>query len=165
MNTSIITERNKDVQQPPKFRTAYGDKLRVVAPVIGDSKTKQQFREQSDINYILRDYEKTGVFRNVNVNEPQYGFVPAIDFHEAMQVVTLAQDNFARVPSEIRERFANDPGQFIEFVQNPDNADELRKLGLMRPLDDPEPSQPAQQAYQAQAQQTSTEPSEDGSGE
>lgn len=34
------------------------------------------------------------------------------------------------MPSEVRKRFGNNPGVFMDFVSNPDNKEELVKLGL-----------------------------------
>ena len=35
------------------------------------------------------------------------------------------------IPSDIRKQFDNNPGKFYEFVNNPDNKDELKKMGFI----------------------------------
>ena len=39
------------------------------------------------------------------------------------------------IPSEIREKFKNDAGEFFKFASNSENIDELRKMGLAIPKD------------------------------
>jgi bifunctional DNA-binding transcriptional regulator/antitoxin component of YhaV-PrlF toxin-antitoxin module len=35
------------------------------------------------------------------------------------------------LPAEIREMFGNNPGEFLEQVQNPENRDRMMELGLI----------------------------------
>jgi hypothetical protein len=39
---------------------------------------------------------------------------------------------FMSLPAKIRSRFQNDPGAFLDFVQNPENRDEMIELGLAK---------------------------------
>lgn len=99
--------------------------------VTGRGKTEQAHKAQCDMNVILRDYQRTGLMKHVKNNAGRYDDIPAVDFQEAMFLVTRAQAMFSELPSNIRKRFANDPAEFFEFVQNPENKEELRKLGLL----------------------------------
>ncbi len=47
-----------------------------------------------------------------------------------MRTVTVAQDMFDHLPSSIRNRFANDPALFLDFVQDADNRVEAIELGI-----------------------------------
>ena len=47
-----------------------------------------------------------------------------------MQIVASANSLFAGLPSTIREKFENDPAKFLEFAQDEENLDEMRKMGL-----------------------------------
>ena len=38
------------------------------------------------------------------------------DFHTAMNLVRQAQEEFVRIPADVRARFNNDPGRFMEFL-------------------------------------------------
>ena len=42
----------------------------------------------------------------------------------------LAQDMFESLPADIRTKFGNDPGRFLDFVEDPQNEEELIELGL-----------------------------------
>ena len=41
-----------------------------------------------------------------------------------------AKNNFDNLPLEVRKRFNYDPAAFLEFVDNPENLDELVTMGL-----------------------------------
>ena len=58
-------------------------------------------------------------------------FSGAPDFHTAMNLVRKAQEEFVRVPAHVRARFRNDPQEFMNFFENPDNYAEALKLGLV----------------------------------
>ncbi len=103
------------------------------------SKTKQSFAKECDINEIMAKYQKTGAIAHVNQHGAEYGFATSHDFSSAMRLITQAQDMFAGLPSSIRNRFANDPAQFLDFVQDADNAKEMQTLGLLP--EDPTPEQ------------------------
>jgi phage internal scaffolding protein len=47
--------------------------------------------------------------------------------------VIAAEDEFMRLPADLRARFENDPAQLIEFLENLENKDEAIKLGLVNP--------------------------------
>jgi len=105
---------------------------------------------ECDINTIMKKYEKTGVLEHRNTFEGQYGdFTDAPeDYHASMNAVIEADEMFQTLPAAMRRRFHNDPGAFIDFVGNPENQDELIKLGLAKAppedvIDDPKPNPPA----------------------
>jgi hypothetical protein len=56
-----------------------------------------------------------------------------------MNVVRAAQEQFLRVPADIRARFSHDPGLFTEFLENPDNLEEAVRMGLAVKRPDPVP--------------------------
>lgn len=105
-------------------------------------KTKQSFRDQCDINKIMDRHLKTGQIAHVNNHQPQYGYATSLDFTQAMRLVTQAQDMFDGLPSTIKDRFNNNPAQFLDFAQDANNADEMQDLGLLPKLDSPGPKEP-----------------------
>ena len=115
-----------------RFRTAYGPKEKVRLDCKDKSLARQSMKQEADINYIVRKYQKTGVIEHLKKYEGEYGQFDAIDFHEAMNVVAEANSMFETVPSEIRARFDNDPGKFLDFVTDEKNRDEMVELGLAR---------------------------------
>ncbi len=93
-------------------------------------RTKQSFQDECNINLIIAKYVKTGNIAHVNKHGAEYGFATSQDFAAAMRTVTIAQEMFDGLPSAIRNRFANNPAAFLDFVQDADNKDEGQKLGL-----------------------------------
>lgn len=105
---------------------------RVYANLSGKSMTKQEFSKESNINRIMAKYLKTGLVEHVRTFQGQYGnFLSAPDYHKAMSQVVAAQQMFEGMPSNIRNKFDNDPEKFLAFVQDYDNTDEMRELGLL----------------------------------
>lgn len=103
---------------------------------------KQEFKEECDINTILRRFNVTGQLPS-GVRVPSYGdFEYADDFHSAVNAVALAHESFDAMPADVRRRFKNDPGEFVDFCSKSENLEEMRKLGLAVPLP-PEPAKPA----------------------
>ena len=113
------------------FVTAYGPKKKVGIHFDGPGRTKQSHRDECDINKILARFQKTGVLEFVNEHGPQYGDVTGVDFQRSMDTVAKGKEIFADLPSKVRNEFDNDPQAFFEFVSNPDNTEEMVRLGLI----------------------------------
>lgn len=116
------------------FQTAFGshrpDDLHFGEDEV--SLTHQSMKDECDINLIMARYQSTGLIEHVNQFEGNYGdFMDATDYHSAMNEVLAANDAFASLPSSIRERFSNDPAQFLDFVHDDKNRDEMIKMGLI----------------------------------
>lgn len=95
------------------------------------SLAQQHAKEDADINTIVKRFGLTGELPN-NVRMPQYGdFTAATDYHTAMNAVIAANTSFAAMPADIRARFNNDPGAFVDFCADENNRDEAIKLGLV----------------------------------
>ena len=118
------------------FRTAYGAKLKV-AIATGDGLTEQNHKDETDINNIVRKYNKTGLIDHLNQFEKHYGDMTGYDYQEAMNTVAAANTMFEGLPSSIRNKFDNDPAKFINFVDDEANADKLVEMGLAKPKDIP----------------------------
>lgn len=112
---------------------------------------KQSFVEECDINNILKQYKLTGQIRHMRAGAQQghYEDLPdQSDFQEAMNLVLAAEASFATLPSHVRARFANNPAEFLGFMADPSNAEEIVKLGLATirpptPENDPPDTPPA----------------------
>lgn len=108
-------------------------RLRVVSCGNKPSLTKQSDKDRANIHNILRRFEKTGHLPQ-RVVEPLQGDIPAVSsFHEAMNIVVRGQQAFDSLPSNIRQKFENDPGKFLSFVSDEKNKDEMKEMGLLSP--------------------------------
>lgn len=98
------------------------------------SRTKQSFRDECDINRIMAKFIKTGSIDHLRKHGGSYGDATSVDFHEAMNVITSAEQMFGELPSAIRVRFNDDPAEFLDFVGDDANLEEMRDLGLAHKL-------------------------------
>ncbi|AXH78034.1 MAG: internal scaffolding protein [Microviridae sp.] len=98
------------------------------------SKTQQQFKDECDINNIVKKFSTTGEFTHLTSKEGRYAdFSQITDYRDMLDTVLYAQEAFASLPADVRLRFQNNPAELLEFVQNPKNYDEGVKLGLVQP--------------------------------
>jgi len=103
------------------------------------TRTQQHFKDETDINNILRQFNVTGVLPQKALT-PRYGDFTGIgDYHTALNRVIAAEGEFMTLPAALRARFDNDPQELINFLDNPENLNEAIKLGL---VNKPEASAP-----------------------
>jgi phage internal scaffolding protein len=96
------------------------------------SLAKQSFRDECDINNILRKFNVSGELPAGSV-QPQYGdFSGITDYQSALNAVMEAQDSFLALPAKVRARFQNDAALFVDFASDEANKDEMKALGLLR---------------------------------
>lgn len=115
-----------------------------VKPVVntGPGLTKQEFKDESDVNNIMRKYQKQGIITWQSRVTPEFMQTDPIDFQDAMNIVNDSNRQFSELPSDIRKEFSNDPKKFFEFVSDPKNADKMYDLGIAkRPPDHQVPTQ------------------------
>lgn len=102
--------------------------------------TKQSFKDDCDVNVILKRFETTGILPEAT-SSPQFGdFADVDDYQSALHKVMAAEDAFMSLDAKLRLRFENDPVRFVDFVSNPANNAELIALGLVnapKPVDKP----------------------------
>ena len=117
-----------------KFQTPYDRKNNCKPKTICEEETltEQTHKNQCDINRILKDYQKNGFIAHAKKHEGQYDDVSSMDFTNAMQTVATVKSMFEGLPSTYREQFGNNPTNFLTFVQNPDNAQQMQKMGILK---------------------------------
>lgn len=114
-----------------KIRKAYDAHDRVQIQFTEPSLTKQAMGAETDINNIMRKYEKDGIITHLSKYQGQYGdFSQVVDYHSALNTMIDAENAFGSLPSRIRGEFSNDPGKFLEFVHDPKNHDRMVDMGL-----------------------------------
>lgn len=135
----------------PKFpiRCAYYPHVRVHPDPGGPSMTKQSFQDECDINVIMKKYEKTGLLDHVNKFGGYYGDLPQdVDYQTALNSVHMAEAAFGSLTADLRAKFHNNPAEFLAFVSDDANIEELNSLGL-GPEPSPEPDPAATQSAAA----------------
>lgn len=118
------------------FRSCYVNRpepVKLDCAVAGPSRTKQSFAAECDINNIMKRFHQTGLVSHVNQFQGSYEDVSrGLDYRESLDVLERGKQAFASLPSKLRAKFHNDPGEFLEFVSNPANRDAMGELGLLK---------------------------------
>jgi len=107
------------------------------------SLTKQEFKKEADINYIMSRWTKTGSLVDpltINLSRtPRFGDVSNVPSYMDMQNHIIGtQAIFDSLPAWLRKRFNNNPAEFYEFYMNDINNEEAIYLGL-KPKPEPKP--------------------------
>ncbi|UDN67627.1 internal scaffolding protein [robinz microvirus RP_77] len=100
------------------------------------SMTKQEFKDECDINNIIKAYSQSGQLNHIAANAADGRYEELPDNHElqdAINLVQAAEATFMSLPAKLRDRFGNDPLRFVDFTSNPENLSEMHTLGLLRP--------------------------------
>jgi len=110
-------------------------KGRLIQPTYKDGRTKQSFKDETDINKILIRAQKAGTMSHLQKYEGTYGDFADFDFFEANLQLTKGREVFDALPSELRTEFHQSPAEFFEYVNDPANHEDLRKKlpGLAQP--------------------------------
>lgn len=134
---SAIQELEKALPRP---RNIFSARRRVTVDFTGqESRTKQHFKDECDINQIMEKYARTGVLPIPVNSRAVYGdYSTPFDFQEAQELIIRAREQFEALPSGLRNRFGNDPKNFLAFCSDPGNKKEMGELGLLKePVGDP----------------------------
>lgn len=95
--------------------------------------TKQSAKDECDINNILAQYKRTGIITHISSMQAQYLDLPSdVDYQASIEVVKTAEEAFSTLPAKVRDRFGNDPFQFLGALYDPDRRDEMEELGVLR---------------------------------
>lgn len=96
------------------------------------TRTQQQYQQQCDVNYIMKQYLHTGTINHIAQKKGVYADHTKLpDYHAALNIVKSAESGFMSLDAQVRKRFQNDPQQLINFLSDPKNRPEAEKLGLV----------------------------------
>lgn len=111
------------------------------------SRTKQQFKDDADINNIVARWLQTGVDpAMIQRGEARYADFTTVDDYLTMQYkLAGVRSDFELLPGPVRFEFDNDPAKLIEYLADPANTAEAIKRGLLPKPNEAEvlPSPPA----------------------
>lgn len=116
-------------QKAPQVRNRFSVVPNPLSPE-GKKPAKQEFKDDADINSIMRKFQKTGTIDHSAKYAPQYGIASPHTLHESMNIVKKAESMFAELPSSIRKKFEHSAAKFLEFVQDEANYEEAKEIGL-----------------------------------
>lgn len=117
---------------------------------IGATLTDQSQKDETDINLMIERFGVLGTAERASIKVPpmHQDFAEGVtDFQTAMNTIREAQEAFNALDAHSRARFNNDPGMFIEHMEQVLSAaeskrrdrqiDELIEMGLAMPRETP----------------------------
>lgn len=129
----------------PRFYTPYDRPTGEVLDCSADeTPTQQHFRDECDINVILKRYEQTGMLDPAVIEQRQAvfaDFTDGADFQSIQDRMLVVRNVFEQLPAHVRNRFNNNPANLIDFLSDSNNVEEAIALGLAKRLE-PETPRP-----------------------
>lgn len=107
-----------------------------------NSRAEQAHANDVDINQIMAKAQQGIPSDYIRENAGHYMDATSLSFYQSQTIIANANSMFEDLPAKIRNRFENDPGKFLSFVQDEKNLDEMVELKLIDApiIDDPEPT-------------------------
>jgi phage internal scaffolding protein len=106
-------------------------------------RTKPEFQKDCDLETIVSRFKRTGVIEHVRKHQGVYtDLTEAPDYMTALNKVIAADEAFMSLPAKIRQRFSHSPAEFLAFVDDPANRDEMVVLGLIPQVEIVSPTPP-----------------------
>lgn len=101
------------------------------------SRAIQSAKESCDINFIVRQYRRTGNVAHLSRSVPKFMDVSEVgDFRSMLDQVHAVREYFQDLPSKVRAHFDNDPVKFMDAVSDPTRVGELAALRI-KPVEKP----------------------------
>jgi len=92
---------------------------------------QQQFKDECDINHILKTFGITGEIPQTDL-KPLYGdFTGSLDYHHAQNQLIASQQAFMALDAKTRAYFDNSIANLMDFMENPNNREKAIELGLV----------------------------------
>ena len=99
--------------------------------LLDPDRTKQSYLDQCNINRMMDRVKHGASLSHLANYGGEYGDFSDWDAntYEDMQIqLARANSMFEDLPAELRNEFENDPGKWLEFVNNPENKDRLEEI-------------------------------------
>ena len=120
-------------KEPGTYTFVYPDGKVKILTKCGKSSVEQNHR--TEIKKMVADAEARGLLRASVKFEGEMDDYPNYDFQEAQMMMAKAQSMFEQLPSGIRGKFENNPAKFMDFANDPANAEEMVQYGFRKGLD------------------------------
>jgi len=117
------------------------DRVRVVVDTGDESLVQQQFKDEVDVNTIVRRF-------GFNITPEYYpgvygDFTGIVDFESASLAVARAEEGFMQLPAEARAKFDNSPQAFLEYASRVTEEELISFCGVKPPPAVPAVAEPA----------------------
>lgn len=123
--------------QKIKCRTAYNARDEEHEGLIfaeDEGMTQQHFKDECDVNLIIKRYVQTGVMEHTSNSEPWFGDVSDVptNLAESYESLARAEAAFMALPAEIRKSLDNDPAKLETWLSEPENRFKAEEFGLIK---------------------------------
>jgi hypothetical protein len=106
-------------------------RFKVVTHTGDKTNVEQSALIETDLNRLLEPAIKNGLLRHAVKFEGEYDDIPVTSYEEAQILIAQAKSMYEELPSAIRSRF-DGPKGFLEFTNNPANAKEMERMGILK---------------------------------
>lgn len=120
---------------------AFADTLRMDTGQ--DSLVQQHFRDEVDINTIVRRFGMTREMPSGIAGGVYGDFTGITDYESARATIERAREGFMILPPDVRERFGNDPSNLVRAVHELPEGEVMELLQAAAPAAPEAPIPPA----------------------
>lgn len=96
-----------------------------------DGLTKQSFKDDCDMNIIVRKYQQSGFVDHINRQNPNFGIAPNSDFYQTQLAIANVKSLYENLSDVSRGRFAS-VSDLMEALIDPARITELTDLGIFQ---------------------------------
>lgn len=132
MKHYIKSEKELYTKGPGQYILKKGKCTKCITYTGTESKVDESQADLTNIHKLLEPAIQRGLLRHSVKYTDEYDDIPAITYQDALQTVATANEMFADLPAKIRKRFNNNPVEFLQFTANPENKDEMQRLGMLK---------------------------------
>lgn len=111
-----IVEKDMPVWKTPYNHDTNFESDRTASYDTSPSMTKQEFKEETDINVILERFMKTGQPPPMALPEHFGDLTTRLTYYEASQAMAEAHELFYTLPPKLRAEHLNDPNRWADTI-------------------------------------------------
>lgn len=105
---------------------------------LDQSLTIQSDAPEADIQLILKKYREVGIIDNLNLTEASFMDVTEFtDFADLMRQTKIAENEFMKLPSKVREIFNHDVANWLDTAHDEEKRASLIEAGIIEPEQQP----------------------------
>jgi len=109
------------------------DRISVHHTNVGPSMTRQEFKRECDVKWIMDRFQRTGMLGDPRKSKRIHQFIDCTsvqDFESARKLIINAQQSFDSLPNEFKKMFNYKISNFMRMVNDPAVADDVVKKFL-----------------------------------
>lgn len=112
-----------DARGRPRVRTSFEG---------SPSLTVQSDAPKADIQQILKQFDQVGIIENLNNAEAVFADISEFtDFADAMRHAKMAEGEFMKLPSKVREIFGHSVENWLDTAHDPEKRNALVEAGII----------------------------------